>query len=140
MRHLPALLVLILLAAGVASVVWRITAPSGGGPLVSVAVPTLTGTARAGQTAFNANCATCHGENAAGGDKGPPLVHDIYNPGHHNDRSFYVAVTRGVRRHHWNFGDMKPQSQVTREDMAAIITYVRELQAANGIVYRPHNM
>ncbi len=140
MRHLPALLVLTVLAAGVASVAWRLIAPSGDGPLASVTVPTLTDTARAGQTAFNANCAACHGDNAAGSDKGPPLVHDIYNPGHHNDRSFYVAATRGVPRHHWNFGDMKPQPQVTREDMAAIITYVRELQAANGIVYRPHNM
>ncbi len=140
MQRLSALLVLTLLAAGVASVAWRFIAPSGDGQLVSVTVPTLTETGRTGETVFNANCAACHGENASGSDKGPPLVHDIYNPGHHGDRSFFAAATRGVRRHHWNFGDMEPQPQVTRKDMAAIIAYVRELQVANGIVYKPHNM
>ncbi len=140
MQRLPALLVLALLAAGVVSVAWRFIAPSGDGTLASVTVPTLTDTARGGETVFNANCAACHGENAAGSDNGPPLVHDIYNPGHHGDRSFFAAGARGVRRHHWNFGDMEPQPQVTREDMAAIIAYVRELQVANGIVYKPHNM
>jgi hypothetical protein len=35
---------------------------------------------------------------------------------------------------------MPPQPQVTGKEMATIIQYVRELQLANGITYRPHRM
>jgi cytochrome c551/c552 len=35
---------------------------------------------------------------------------------------------------------MPPQPQVSDEELAAIIRYVRELQTANGIFYRPHRM
>lgn len=36
--------------------------------------------------------------------------------------------------HHWTFGDMPPQTGLTRADVVAIVTYVRELQRANGIL------
>ena len=68
---------------------------------------------------------------------GPPLVHNIYNSGHHADASFHFAVRAGARQHHWRFGDMPPQEQVTDDEVPAIIAYVRELQQANGIPYRP---
>ncbi len=106
----------------------------------AVKVPELSALAQAGETAFNANCTRCHGVNAAGTTQGPPLVHDIYNPGHHGDASFRLASKRGVRAHHWPFGNMPPQPQVTDADMTAIIGYVRELQRANGIVARRHRM
>ena len=93
-----------------------------------------------GRKLFDANCATCHGKNAAGTDKGPPLIHDFYNPGHHSDAAFYFAAARGVRQHHWHFGDMPPQPQVTQDDLTGIIRYVREMQVANGITYRQHQM
>jgi hypothetical protein len=35
---------------------------------------------------------------------------------------------------------MPPQPQVTPEQLEAIVRYVRELQVANGIAYRPHRM
>lgn len=107
---------------------------------VSVSVPDLSRTARRGETVFDANCAACHGKNASGTDQGPPLVHNIYNPGHHADGAFHVAVTAGVRQHHWPYGNMPRQPQVGAGDVNAIIAYVRELQAANGIVYQQHNM
>jgi mono/diheme cytochrome c family protein len=107
---------------------------------VDVRVPQLSPNATAGKTAFDANCASCHGANAAGSDQGPPLVHEIYNPGHHADLAFVLAAKQGVRRHHWPFGDMPPQPQVTEDQISAIIQYVRELQAANGISYQPHRM
>ena len=44
-----------------------------------------------------------------------------------------LAVQRGARQHHWNFGDMPPQPQVTPEEIRAIIRFVREVQEANGI-------
>jgi mono/diheme cytochrome c family protein len=120
---------------------WRTAdRPVGAGPLVDVKVPELSPLATRGETAFKANCAPCHGKNAAGSNKGPPLVHDIYNPGHHADGSFFIAAKRGVRSHHWRYGDMPPQPQVTDGEMAAIVRFVRELQAANGIGDQPHRM
>ena len=100
---------------------------------LSVSVPALTGVAKAGEALFNANCAACHGTNAAGSDKGPPLVHKIYEPGHHGDASFLSAARVGVRAHHWNFGNMPAQPQVRDREVERIVAYVRTLQRANGI-------
>lgn len=108
----------------------------GEGPtLADVTLPaSLSETAQIGQRGFEATCAVCHGMNAAGRDGfGPPLVHRIYEPGHHADAAFFLAVQNGVRAHHWPFGNMPPQEGLTRADVAAIVTYVRELQRANGI-------
>ncbi len=113
---------------------------SGAAQTVSVKVPAVSALAVQGKVAFDANCATCHGVNAAGTDKGPPFVHDIYNPGHHDDGAFFLAAKLGVRQHHWPYGNMPPQPQVSETQLAAIVKYVRELQAANGITYRPHRM
>ncbi len=87
-----------------------------------------------GQSKFEANCAACHGTNAAGKDGiAPPLIHIIYEPNHHGDESFQLAVAQGVRQHHWPFGDMQPVQGLSRDDVGSIIAYVRELQRANGI-------
>ncbi len=106
----------------------------------SLIIPNFSALAAQGQTSFNANCAQCHGLNATGSDSGPPLVHDIYNPGHHGDASFYRAANVGSPQHHWSFGDMPPQPQVNDDDIAAIVRFIRELQVANGILYRKHQM
>lgn len=106
-----------------------------GGPLVDVTVPNLDAEAAIGEAIFVKNCSTCHGANAAGRDGfGPPLVHIIYEPNHHGDASFYLAVARGVRAHHWPFGNMPAIVGVSEEDTSAIITYIRTLQRANGII------
>lgn len=107
---------------------------------VGVNLPALSALAIQGKAAFDSNCATCHGVNAAGTDKGPPFVHDIYNPGHHDDDAFFLAAKLGVRQHHWPYGNMPPQPQVSEAELAAIVRYVRELQTANGIIDRPHRM
>lgn len=138
MRNILALAGLVVVV-GAAVLWWQSTkgpaVPGDGGPLVAdVVVPELSAAALAGRDVFDAKCATCHGPNAAGRDgKGPPLVHKIYEPSHHADMSFLMAVERGVRGHHWPFGDMQPVDGVSREDVARIIAYVRELQRANGI-------
>lgn len=108
--------------------------------VVDVRVPKLSSLAEKGLSAFNQNCVACHGENAAGSDRGPPLVHDIYNPGHHADFSFQRAMKQGVRQHHWRFGNMPAQPQVSEKELASIVRFVRELQEANGITYRRHRM
>jgi mono/diheme cytochrome c family protein len=105
-----------------------------------VTLPKLSPQALAGQQAFDANCAKCHGASGLGTDKGPPFLNPIYNPGHHSDEAFRIAVKRGVRQHHWSFGDMPPQPQVSDAELATIVRYVREMQQANGIVYAPHQM
>lgn len=128
-------------AAALGLWLWQTTdRPTGAGPLVDVKVPELSPLAQRGKAAFDVNCAACHGANAAGTDKGPPLVHNIYHPGHHADGAFFVAAKLGARSHHWPYGDMPPQPQVTDDELAAIVRYVRELQAANGIGEQPHRM
>jgi hypothetical protein len=82
---------------------------------------------------FDRACARCHGENASGSPAGPSLVHRAYQPAHHADVAFELAVRRGVRAHHWRFGDMPPQPAVTASEVVQITRYVRELQRANGI-------
>ena len=103
-------------------------------PLPAVVVPSLSDNARAGERVFNANCALCHGPNASGTGLGPPLVHQIYEPGHHQDFTIESAVRNGVPAHHWQFGNMPAVPAVSDEDIPNIICYIRELQRANGII------
>ena len=86
-----------------------------------------------GLALYEKSCAGCHGPGALGSDKGPPLVHRNYEPNHHGDIAFYLAAGRGVRQHHWNFGDMKPVPGVSRDDVKLIVLYVRGLQRKAGI-------
>ena len=106
-----------------------------GAPIVAVKVPDgFSSAARLGQNAFNAKCAACHGANAAGREgSAPPLVHKIYEPSHHGDEAFQLAVKNGVRAHHWKFGSMPPVDGLTRGDVKGIVAYIRELQRENGI-------
>ena len=110
------------------------TTEATGEPLAKVTAPALVAPAMAGEAAFIANCAACHGKNAAGKDGlGPPLVHKIHEPSHHGDMAFVLAAKQGVRQHHWPFGNMPPQPHVSDADIRSIIDYVRTLQRANGI-------
>lgn len=102
-------------------------------PAAVVEVPALSAKAQAGREVFNARCALCHGSNAAGSSQGPPLVHRIYEPGHHQDFAFRNAVRNGVIAHHWQFGNMPPVPGLSDNDIEQLICYVRELQRANGI-------
>jgi mono/diheme cytochrome c family protein len=88
---------------------------------------------RSGEALYNANCVSCHGPRALGTDVGPPLVHIIYETSHHSDIAFYFAVDRGVRAHHWNFGDMPPVPGLANDEVGEIIAYIRWLQRQVGI-------
>ena len=144
MKKKSVLLILVILFIGYGIFRWHLSGEqdaafvgdgSPNSPLVLVTLPDqFSDDAVTGMGIFESNCASCHGDNAAGRDGlAPPLVHKIYEPSHHGDESFRRAVTSGVRGHHWRFGDMPPVEGLTRSDVSTIITYVRELQRANGI-------
>ena len=86
-----------------------------------------------GESAFNRSCSPCHGNRAMGTDHGPPLVHIIYEPGHHSDEAFRRAISLGSVAHHWNFGAMPAQPGVSEEEVELIIRYLRWLQGKAGI-------
>lgn len=86
-----------------------------------------------GKKLFGTHCASCHGAALQGSDKGPPLLHRIYEPSHHADIAFQLAAKNGVRAHHWPFGDMAPVPQVTPDDVAHITAHVRAEQRKAGI-------
>lgn len=111
------------------------TAARNGQALAAVTMPsTLSAEAKTGQQAFVAACASCHGTDADGREGiGPPLIHKIYEPGHHGDIAFVLAARNGVRAHHWPFGNMAPVPGLTDAELAGIIRFVREVQVANGI-------
>ena len=86
-----------------------------------------------GERRYDASCRPCHGPLGTGTEAGPPLVHEIYEPSHHSDAAFQLAAIRGVRSHHWTFGNMPPVPDVDSTDVAEITAYVRWLQRQAGI-------
>lgn len=81
-----------------------------------------------GQVLFDENCSACHGVKLTGSDQGPPLIHGFYKPSHHGDAAFYRAALKGVRAHHWNFGDMPAVVGMTKQKMDSIVPYIRYIQ------------
>ena len=138
--NLPKIFVLGFFALGAAVLLSKFFRGEPETAIVAVSMPELSSEASVGQILFNNNCASCHGDRASGTDNGPPLIHDIYNPGHHSDDAFYLAAANGVVQHYWPFGNMPKQEHVAADEVAKIVQYVRELQTANGITYKPHNM
>ena len=121
-----AVLLLSLAAVAVVAACSGESEPQGAGPELSPV-------AREGEELFSRTCVLCHGVGALGSETGPPLIHRLYHPGHHPDISFRNAVKEGVIAHHWEFGHMPAQPNVSGEDVEKIICYVRELQIAGGI-------
>ena len=99
----------------------------------TITLPEFSPAAQTGLIYYQAKCAECHGQNGVGSDKGPPLIHRIYEPNHHADEAFQRAAKLGVQSHHWQFGDMPAVEGITRAEVTNIVTYIREVQAANGI-------
>ena len=78
-------------------------------------------------------CSSCHGQWLEGTGMGPPLLHPFYKPSHHGDPSFYRAALQGVKAHHWEFDDMPAVPGATKQDMDAIIPFIRWLQREKGL-------
>ena len=85
-----------------------------------------------GEVLYQASCAECHGTDLRGTDKGPSHLSIVYEPNHHGDAAFALAVINGVQQHHWPFGDMKPVPGLDEADMERIVAYVRENQRIHG--------
>jgi mono/diheme cytochrome c family protein len=81
-----------------------------------------------GQVLFEKYCSACHGANLTGTEKGPPLLHSFYKPSHHGDAAFYRAALKGVKAHHWNFGDMPPVPGMDERKIKSIVPYIRYYQ------------
>lgn len=86
-----------------------------------------------GADLYQANCMVCHGADLRGTGVGPSFLSDVYNPNHHADAAFLLAVQTGVRAHHWNFGDMPPIGGLDADDVAAITAFVRSVQEEEGL-------
>jgi len=102
--------------------------PSGNDPVVKAPVEFSDG-----EKLFNNNCVACHGPGAQGTDRGPTFISKIYEPSHHGDSAFRLAVKNGVRAHHWKFGNMPKISGVSPDEVGQIISYIRWIQRENGI-------
>lgn len=87
----------------------------------------------AGKALYARTCAQCHGPDLRGTTQGPPLLHRVYEPSHHSDVAFQIAVKNGSRQHHWRFGDMQPVPGVSPDEVAHITAYVRAEQRKGGI-------
>lgn len=95
-------------------------------------VPASTEQAAPGAELYAASCAECHGADLKGTDEGPSLLSIVYEPGHHSDAAFVVAVRNGARSHHWDFGPMLPVDGLSDGDISAIVAYVRSVQSEQG--------
>ncbi len=89
--------------------------------------------AASGAAPYKQFCASCHGVDLKGTDRGPSHLSQVYAPDHHTDDSFRAAVRQGARAHHWGFGDMPAIQGIDDAQLDAIITYVREQQSEHGL-------
>ena len=85
-----------------------------------------------GASVYQARCASCHGEDLRGTDKGPSQLSIVYEPNHHRDESYRSAIRNGVAQHHWGFGNMPAVEDITDDQIERVITYIRTQQQELG--------
>lgn len=85
-----------------------------------------------GAEVYASSCASCHGADLRGTDKGPSHLSIVYEPNHHGDASFRNAIANGSPQHHWEFGDMEPVEGLSPDDVEAVIAFVRAEQGRLG--------
>ena len=90
-----------------------------------------------GDDLYEVHCASCHGADLRGTDEGPSHLSVVYEPGHHGDASFFLAVRNGVPQHHFTFGPMAPIPGLSDPEIEAIVALVRENQRINGFEPSP---
>ncbi len=85
-----------------------------------------------GAAVYQQYCAECHGADLRGTDKGPSQLSIIYEPNHHGDFAYRVAIRDGTREHHWWFGDMPPVEGITDLEIEKVISFIRAEQERLG--------
>lgn len=132
------------MAAGIARPVWHAVLTLGGAVLLGALALAGCGSdggeqpdsdrslVDRGARVYAASCASCHGTDLRGTDKGPSHLSIIYEPDHHPDESFRNAIANGAPQHHWRFGDMPAIKSLDDEDVDAVIAYVRAEQERQG--------
>jgi mono/diheme cytochrome c family protein len=85
-----------------------------------------------GEALYQATCAECHGADLRGTDRGPSHLSIVYEPSHHSDAAFLLAVRNGVRAHHFDYGDMPAIPGLSDEEVADITAYIRSVQEREG--------
>lgn len=85
-----------------------------------------------GATVYALRCASCHGDDLRGTDKGPSQLSIVYEPNHHGDNAYRAAIRNGVAQHHWGFGNMPVIEDITDEQVELVIAYIRTQQQALG--------
>ena len=102
---------------------------------VSATAPTSTGAELAipdGAEVYRQFCAECHGVDLRGTDKGPSQLSIVYEPNHHGDHAYRVAIRDGTREHHWWFGDMPPVEGISDLEIEKVISFIRAEQQRLG--------
>ncbi|MFA5564678.1 MAG: cytochrome c [Acidimicrobiia bacterium] len=94
------------------------------------------GVTEQGEAVYQDACASCHGTDLRGTNDGPPLLSQVYEPGHHPDIAFVSAIKNGSPAHHWGFGDMSPVPGLDDNEIDAVISYIRQQQETHG--YEPY--
>lgn len=85
-----------------------------------------------GADLYEVSCAECHGTDLRGTNQGPSHLSIVYEPNHHSDGAFALAVMIGSPQHHWGFGPMLPVGGLSDDDIVAITAFVREQQRLQG--------
>ena len=90
------------------------------------------GDVASGAEVYGSSCASCHGSDLRGTDRGPSHLSIVYEPNHHTDDSFRSAIANGAQQHHWGFGDMPPVAGLSDQDVEDVIAFVRAEQERQG--------
>lgn len=85
-----------------------------------------------GAEVYAQSCASCHGDDLEGTDRGPSHLSIVYEPGHHPDAAFRSAIANGAMQHHWGFGPMPPVEGLTDDEVDAVIAFIRSEQERRG--------
>jgi mono/diheme cytochrome c family protein len=108
-------------------------AACGGAPeAMEPASPASPASSGVGADLYQSNCASCHGVDLQGTDKGPSHLSIVYEPNHHGDDAFRWAILQGAQQHHWNFGDMAAITGLDNDEIDDVIAYVRSEQERQG--------
>ena len=101
-----------------------------GGDEATLASPTAD--VSRGAELYTQTCASCHGADLRGTERGPSHLSIVYEPNHHGDDAFRSAIANGAPQHHWDFGPMPPVDGLSPDDVDAIVAFVRAAQEREG--------